>query len=307
MEGYVNASSKLKYLRFITGRHDLPFYTPDYVQLQKSFLDAFLKGHDPEGWSQGKPPPVGYRVRTGDVGYNNTAAEDAYPMKKCNTWPIPGTQYVKYFLTASQGLTDTSEPSDREEKLSYDALGNLKDPKVVQFTSAPFKEEVEFTGHVVAHLNVSVTTSAGSTPSDIDLFVTLRHLDNTGKEIYYTGTVGDPVPITKGWLRCSLRAVNSSHPQHAPWHPHREYRSTDRSPLEVGKVYEVDVEIWPTNVVLQAGDKLVFEVASGDTQGAGLFEHNSKQDRDDATFKGVNHIHFGNGAQNWVLMPVVPK
>lgn len=303
----MNASSKLKYLRFITGRHDLPFYTPDYVQLQKSFLDAFLKGHDPEGWTQGKPAKVGYRVRTGDVGYNNTEKEDVYPTKYHPSWPVPETQYVKYFLTASNGLTQSPGHSEQDEKLSYDALGNLKDPKLVQFTSEPFAEEVEFTGHVVAHLNVSVTAYGDATPSDIDLFVTLRHLDSTGKEIYYTGTVGDPVPVSKGWLRCSLRAVNSSHPQHTSWHPYREYRSTDHSPLEQGKVYEVDVEIWPTNVVLQAGDKLVFEVASGDTQGAGLFEHNSKEDRNEATFKGTNHIHFGKDAQNWVLMPVIPK
>ncbi|KAL6247713.1 hypothetical protein RBB50_005061 [Rhinocladiella similis] len=307
VEGWMNASSKHKYLRFVTGRHDLPFYTKECVDMQHSFLDAFLKGKDPLGWSRGEQPKVGYKLRVGDVGFNDAAAETAYPTKYDSQWPIPGTQYTKYHLTSSQGLQD--KPSQEEGKLSYKALGDLKNQQLVQFTSAPFTEEIEFTGHVVAHLNVSVTPGEGSTtkPSDIDLFLTVRHLNAQGKEILYTGTVGDPVPITKGWLRASLRKVNEKSPRHQdPWHPHREYSSTDYSPLVPGEVYPVDVEIWPTNVVVSPGDRLVFEVSSGDTQGAGLFEHNSKEDRSEAIFAGDNHLHFGKGYENWLLMPVVP-
>lgn len=74
---------------------------------------------------------------------------------------------------------------------------------MVHFTTDAFASRTEFTGHVVAHLNVSVTGNEGSAthPSDMDLFITVRHLDVDGQEILYTGTVGDPVPITKGWLR----------------------------------------------------------------------------------------------------------
>lgn len=34
--GYLEAGSKNKWLWFISGRHDLPFYLPHYVELQKS-------------------------------------------------------------------------------------------------------------------------------------------------------------------------------------------------------------------------------------------------------------------------------
>lgn len=47
--GYLEAGSKNKWLWFITGRHDLPFFLPEYVALQKSFLDAWLKGKDDKG------------------------------------------------------------------------------------------------------------------------------------------------------------------------------------------------------------------------------------------------------------------
>ncbi|KAK4556987.1 hypothetical protein LTR86_005968 [Recurvomyces mirabilis] len=308
IEGFINSSSRQKYLRVITGRHDLPFYSPENVALQKSFLDAFLKDVDPEGWASGQPAKVGYKVRVGDVGYNDASAEDAYPMHLHEDWPVPGTQYVKYHLTANRELLESVRSKSHEStSIKYDALGSLKSPQFVQFTSQPFSSKQEFTGHVVAHLNVSLEVPATvDGPSDIDLFVTLRHSDPRGKEILYTGTVGDPVPITKGWLRCSLRAVKTTSPKHTFWHPHREYCSGDYAPLVAGKVYEVDVEIWPTNVVMQPGDRLILEVSSGDTQGAGLFEHNSTVDRDETTFAGINHIHFGPSTENWLLMPLIP-
>jgi predicted acyl esterase len=309
VEGFMNAGSEHKYLRIITGRHDLPFYSKEEVELQRSFLDAFLKDNDTVGWSRGKPPKVGYKVRVGDVGYNDAAAEKAYPERYSTAWPIPETKYTKFYLTSTHGLSDSSPSSKKEQKLSYKALGNLKDPQLVQFTSEPFTKDTEFTGHIVAHLNVSVSAEDDSTtsPSDLDLFITVRHLDKNGKEIFYTGTVGDPVPVSKGWLRVSLRKVNDKSPRHSFWHPHREYLSTDHAPLSRGEVYPVDVEVWPTNTILQPGDKLVLEISSGDTQGAGLFEHNSKEDRDETTFKGLNHIHFGEKYDNWLLMPVISQ
>ncbi len=64
LEGYVHAGSKFKYLRMITGRHDLPFYYEEEVEIQRSFLDAFLKGEDRVGWSQeGKVAPVSLVLR----------------------------------------------------------------------------------------------------------------------------------------------------------------------------------------------------------------------------------------------------
>jgi hypothetical protein len=76
-----------------------------------------------------------------------------------------------------------------------------------------------------------------------------------------------------------MRKVEKDHPKHKEWLPHREYRSTDALPVKPATVYELDVEVWPTNVVIEKGGRLVLEVSSGDTQGAGIFEHNHPQDR----------------------------
>ncbi|KAF5644602.1 cocaine esterase [Fusarium sp. NRRL 52700] len=308
IEGYIHAGSKFKYLRLITGRHDLPFYYEEEVEIQRSFLDAFLKGEDRVGWSEeGKVAPVSLVLRKGNVGFNDAEKEKAYPRREESEWPIARTQYKKLFLTPEQGLS-WDEPKTERKKITYRALGTLEKPEVVQFSTPAFEAETEITGHVVAHLNVSVSPDpSGPTPSDIDLFVTLRHFDPSGQEVFYTGTAGDPVPLTKGWLRVSLRKVDSENLKHREWLPHRNYTSKDVQPVIQGEIYAVDIEVWPTNVIVDKGGKLVFEVSSGDTQGSGIFLHNDPVDRSPEVFQGSNHIHFGPRQQNYVTLPVIPN
>lgn len=292
----------------MTGRHDLPFYYKEEVEMQKSFLDAFLKGQDSLGWTRHVQPRVRLVLRRGNVGFNDPKAEKAYLERPEEDWPIPRTAYTRYYLTRTQRLTISPESPSPHTKITYQAPGSLDSQELVLFKSQPFEQEVEFTGHLVAHLNVSATPTneVSPPPKEIDLFLTVRHLDADEKEVFYTGAVGDPVPVSKGWLRVSLRKVNEKNTRHAPWHPHREYLSTDIDHIEPGKIYSVDVEIWPTNVVMLVGDVLVFEVSSGDTQGSGIFEHNSPHDRPNNKFRGLNHIHFGDGLENYLLMPIIP-
>jgi predicted acyl esterase len=280
VNGYMWAGSKLKYLRFITGRHDLPFYYKQEVEVQKSFLDAFLKDKDTVGWSEpGKVSPVSIILRKGNVGYNDAKAELQYQRREEAAWPIPGTKYTKYYLTPDKTLIP--EAQFTKGSLSWNALGTIEKPQLIQFTTPPFAHEIEITGHVTAHLNVSVTPDEAviSDEKDIDLFLTLRHVSPEGDEVFYTGTAGDPVPLTKGWLRVSMRKQEDQNQRHRSYQPYRSYKSADVQSVKSGEVYGVDVEIWPTNVVVEKGGKLVFELSSGDTQGCGRFTHTSARDR----------------------------
>lgn len=310
IQGYLHAGSELKYLRCIVGRHDLPFYYEEEVEIQRSFMDAFLKGEDRVGWSQkGKLPPVDLVLRKGNPGFNDAPAEKAmFPRRTESEWPIARTQYTKFYLAPDTTLSTSKPTASVEGKVTYPALGKLDTPRLVQFKTELFDAETEITGHIVAHLNVSCSASSSSAkpPSDIDLFVTLRHLDSAGKEIFYTGTAGDPVPLVKGWQRVSLRKVETDHPKHRDWLPHREFRSTDVQEVKAGEVYAVDVEVWPTSVVVEKGERLVFEVASGDTQGTGIFGHWHPSDRPEDLFGGLNSIHFDSEHLNYVTLPVIP-
>ena len=78
-------------------------------------------------------------------------------------------------------------------------------------------------------------------------------------------------------------------------------------PVKVGEVYAVDVEIWPTNVVVSEGGKLILEISGADTQGSGIFTHESEKDRPEEVFKGTNEIVFGVGEGSYVVLPRIPE
>ncbi|KUJ07456.1 alpha/beta-hydrolase [Mollisia scopiformis] len=310
VEGFTWAGSKFKYIRFIVGRHDLPFYYHDEVEVQMSFLDAFLKDKDTVGWATpGKVPPVSMVLRKGNVGFNNPEFEATYKRREEPAWPIPRTKYTNYHLHSDGTLSTTPDSSKSPSTKSYKALGTLDHPELIQFTTPPFEQETEITGHIVAHLNVSMTPEdqSSKSPKDIDLFLTLRYLAPSGEEVHYTGTAGDPIPLCKGWLRVSMRKIDEQSAKHRPYLPQRNYLSTDVQEVKPGEVYGVDVEIWPTNVVAEKGGRIVFEISSGDTQGSGVFQHKSEKDRTGELLAGTNYVHFGEGLENYVALPVIPQ
>ncbi|EMC95494.1 hypothetical protein BAUCODRAFT_543523 [Baudoinia panamericana UAMH 10762] len=309
VEGYTHAGSKLKYLRFITGRHDLPFFYPEEVEIQRSFLDAFLRNDDREGWSiPGKVPAVDLLLRKGNIGVNKTETERfAFKRRHENEWPIARTKYTPFYMTPNLELGMQKPDLTTPATLRYQALGSEGNAQSFKFMTAPFKQETEITGHVVAHINVSLEATADNkNPSDIDIFATLRHIAPDGAEVLYTGSAGDPVPLCNGWLRVSLRKVNESHPRHRAWLPQRDYLRSDAQPVRPGEVYGVDVELWPTNVVVEEGGRLALEIGSGDLKNAGLFKHDHPEDRPVSTFGGANHIHFGPSVENYVTLPIIP-
>ncbi|KAH7066482.1 Alpha/Beta hydrolase protein [Paraphoma chrysanthemicola] len=298
--GWMRASSQHKFLHFIVGRHDLPFYYNHSAELQRSFFDAFLKDNDHDGWKSGKQPRVKLCLRRGDCGVDDPERELAFPSRAEADWPIPDTKYTKLFLGADNSLLNT--PSDTKTIVSYDALNG--DSAQFRFTT---KTTLEITGHIVAHLTVSASSgNQGQSPTEIDLFITLRKLTKGGSEVFYTGTMGDAVPVVKGWQRVSLRKTDPTHPLHRSYLPYRNYRSSDVQEVLLNKPYEVDVEVWPTNVVLEEGETLLLEVAGHDTQGVGNFSHGHEHDRRPEALGGKNNLHVG-GEDSWLLLPIIPK
>jgi hypothetical protein len=173
-------------------------------------LEAFLKNDDRAGWARkGEVPPVDLISRKGNVGYNDHQTEKLFSRRKENEWPIARTQYASLFLSPNGELGWTQPSVGKPCEIGFKAFGNPHSQTYVSFTTPPSESEVEITGHIVTHLNVSVfPENGGPTPGSIDLFLYLRHLTEPGSEILYTGTTGDGAPVSKGWLRISLRKSN---------------------------------------------------------------------------------------------------
>lgn len=112
--------------------------------------------------------------------------------------------------------------------------------------------------------------------------------------------------MVRGWLRLSLRATTKQPTALSKVIPERDFLSTEVQKVVVGEIYTVDVELWPTSVVVRPGEKLVLEISSCDSEGVSLFEHNHPEDRAECKLKGLNVIHLGSKFENFLRLPVIP-
>src|SRR5207247_4613198 len=199
-------------------------------------------------------------------------------------------------------------PPTAESAVEYDALG-----EGVTFWLPAAAEEVELTGPIAAKLFVSSTTA------DADLFLVLRAFDPDGAEVTFQGALDPNTPLANGWLRASHRKLDPVRST-----PFRPYHTNDeQQPLTPGDVYELDVEVWPTCIVLPPAYRLALSVLGRDYRyegpvsefgqtfvyagrGVGPFTHNDPETRPPEIYGGRVTIHSGPSHPSHLLLPVIP-
>jgi hypothetical protein len=295
VEGFVRAASKHKWLEIHGIEHWTHFYTDYGRLLQKRFLDYFLKGTD-NGWQN--QPRVQLQVRH----------VDKFVERMENEWPLARTQWTKFYPNPAD-LTLSRDPVKESGTITYDALGDG-----VTFLLPALKEEMEITGPSAAKLFVSSSTA------DADFFLVLRVFSPDLKEVTFQGAVEPHAPIAQGWLRASHRKLDPhlSTP-FRPYHTHDE-----KQPLTPGQIYELDVEIWPTCIVVPPGYRIGFTVRGKDYEypggsggrlsnmkveftGCGPFLHREARDRPASLFGGRVGLHFARDRAPYVLLPIIPR
>src|SRR5262245_22894020 len=294
-EGFVRAAAKEKWLEAHGIEHWTHFYTDYGRLLQKRFFDHFLKGEQ-NGW--GRQPKVQLQVRH----------LDRFVERHENEWPIKRTQWTKLFLNpAAQSLE--RKAGDSDGKVTYDGFGDG-----VSFLSAPLPGETELTGPLAARLFVSSSTA------DADLFLVFRVFTPDMKEVVFMGAIDPHTPIAQGWLRASHRKLDRKlSVEYRPYHAHDE-----KQPLKPGQIVELDIEIWPTCIVVPAGYRIALTVRGKDYEwqkttgaklsnfknellGCGPFLHDDPRDRPAAVFGGKVTLHMGPQHPSYILLPFIPK
>ena len=293
-EGFTQAAAPRKWLEVHGLEHWTHFYTDYGVDLQKRFFACFLHGDD-SGWRD--QPPVQLQVRRLD-GFTQRAEQE---------WPLARTVWRRLYLRPGSG--ELSEAAGAgQERLSYRADGDG-----VTFTAPPAERETEITGPVAARLFVS------STATDADLFCVLRLLRPGGREITFPGAIDPHTPVAQGWLRLSHRKLD---PQLST--PYRPYHSHDEiQPLTPGEIYQADVEIWPTSVVVPPGYRVALTIRGRDYEvrrpgaprlgtfknemtGCGPFLHDDPVDRPPDLTTSTQTLWHGPGRESYLLLPVIP-
>jgi len=292
VEAFVQAASKRKWLEIHGLEHWTHFSTNYGLALQKRFFDHFLKGAD-NGWD--REPPVLVHIRH----------VDGFELRKESAWPLEGTRWTRFYLSPGD-RTLRRDPPAVQETATYQALG-----QGVTFSTAPFEAPTEITGPVAAKLFVASSTV------DADLFLVLQLFDPQGEEVTFPGAVEPRAPIAQGWLRASHRKLD---PQRTT--PFRPYHAHDERQLLVpGEVYAVDVEIWPTCIVVPPGYRLTLTVQGRDLErplsghslgpwramrGSGPFVHDHPWDRRPEIYGGRVTVYGGGATPSFLLLPVIP-
>jgi predicted acyl esterase len=294
-EGFMRAASEQKWLEVHGIEHWTHFYTDYGVGLQKRFFGHFLKGED-TGWAA--QPRVLLQVRH---------PGERFVERHESEWPLAGTRWTKLYLDPS-GLGLARTPVKRNGTVAYAGLG-----EGVTFLTAPLDRETEITGPVAAKLYVS------SKSHDADLFLVLRVFTPSMQEVTFQGALDPHTPIAQGWLRASHRKLDRKLSR-----PYRPYHSHDeKQPLVPGQVYEVDVEIWPTSIVIPPGHRIGLTVRGRDYEypggpavglgtlgavftGVGPFKHDDPRDRPPEVFGETVTVHCGPSRPSHVRLPVIP-
>ena len=293
-EGFVRAASKKKWLEVHGIEHWTHFYTDYGRKLQLRFFDYFLHGKD-NGWD--KQPPVQLQVRHVD-GFVERAEQE---------WPLARTKWTRLYLDPTSGAL-TGERGKEKAVIRFDAMGDG-----VTFLTAPLAQETEITGPSALKLFVSSSTA------DADIFVVLRVFSGDLKEVVFQGAIDPHTPVGQGWLRASHRRLDKKlSTPYRPYHTH-----TKREPLKPGEVVELDIEIWPTSIVVPAGFRVALTIRGKDyvyagpsggrlsnfkneLTGCGPFLHDDPRDRPPDLFGGVTGLHFGGAARPYLLLPIIP-
>ena len=293
-EGFVRAASAHKWLEAHGLEHWTHFYTDYGVTLQRRFFDHFLKGTD-NGWE--RQPKVQLQVRHVDHFIERHEKE----------WPIARTQWARFYLDPrDQSLR--RDPVRSDEAVTYEGFGDG-----VTFVSPPLETETEITGPLAAKLFVSSATT------DADLFLVFRVFTPDLREVVFMGAVDPHTPVAQGWLRASHRKLDRElATEYRPYHTHDEPQ-----PLRPGEVVPLEIELWPTSIVVPAGYRIALTVRGRDYEwakstgarlsnfknelrGCGPFLHDDPRDRPAEVCGGKVTLHVGPEREAYVVLPVVP-
>lgn len=291
LKGFVDAGSKHKYLEVHGRAHWGLYYTRSYRDLHRRFFDYYLKGQG--DWEQSQPKVL-LQIRHPGEKFVSRAEQE---------WPLARTEWTRLYMRPAAKELAWALP-DTDEQASYEGFG-----EGLTMRTSPLAESVEITGPIQAKVFISSETT------DADLFLVLRVFDPDGQEVLFHGANEPKAPIAQGWLRASHRKLDpeKSRPW-MPYHPHLEVE-----PLVPGQVYELDVEIWPTCLVIPAGYTIALSVLGRDfdhglpgptshlgtpLRGCSFFLHGG---RSEEIYGKTVTVHSGPEYPSYVVLPVIPE
>ncbi|KAF1819116.1 hydrolase CocE/NonD family protein [Dissoconium aciculare CBS 342.82] len=300
---YRRVASKQKWMRVHNTQEWVDIADLDNARDLKRFFDRFLKGIEND-WEA--TPPV--RLSTLNPGGVDRVGRAE------SSWPLERQHLRKFHLDAAQNKL-LPQPAKDASSIAY----NSEDLRASIRFAIEVEREMEITGYITLRMCVEAESA-----NDLDLFTALYKEDASGKRLHHI-TLSAPdkrkwvesmkedgkLPATlsytgpTGRLRVSHRALDEmlSTPDE-PVMSHREEQL-----VAPGQIVPVDLTLWPTSMVVNAGERLVVEIGGHEVGPLspkavplpGSFLSLATRNR------GIHRIHTGGQYESWLKLPIIPN
>lgn len=271
-----------------------------------SYHDEIIKWYD--YWLKGKntgimdEPPVKYWV----MGANK--------WRTGTDWPLPETQWTKYYLGSWERLaTEAPVSPDMTQTvdLAPDAFVQMPPTKTtkiekLRYMTEPLAEDVLVAGPI------SLTFHASIDQEDTNWIVILK---DVGPDVsVQTAREGERnIPddlkereLTRGWLKASHRALDADRSK--PWAPFHKLTRKAHKPVVPGEINEYRIEILATANQFNKGHRICLEITSLDlpTGVAGLSNVEYIPYHVCSSKTVLHKIYHDASHPSHLLLPIIP-
>jgi putative CocE/NonD family hydrolase len=230
-----------------------------------------------------------------------------------SAWPLPETQWTKYYLSSWERLTTEPPSAARTSAASPQPDVFVQMPPTqtlevsrLRYMSDPLPDDILVAGPI------SLTFHASIDQEDTNWIVALKDVGpdvsvRTAREGERRVPGGLPErELTRGWLKASYRALDEERSR--PGEPFHRLTRDAIEPVEPGAIIEYQVQILATANQFKAGHRICVDIMSADMPtGTGAMTNVEYQPYHIVSSKTVVHKVYRDAEHpSHLLLPVIP-
>jgi predicted acyl esterase len=228
-------------------------------------------------------------------------------------WPLPETQWTKFYLNSWERLrTDPFTSSSAEDELPPDAFVQMPPTQTnsiqkLRYLSEPLSQDMLVAGPAVLNLFAAIDqddTNWIVSLKDVGPDVSVRTVREGEREISADLPERE---VSRGWLKASHRALD---PQRSkPWKPWHPLTRDAQQKVVPDEVTEYAVEIMATANLFRRGHRICIEIASADMPtGIGGATNAEYVPNHICSSKITLHKIYHDGRRpSHLLLPIIPQ
>lgn len=233
--------------------------------------------------------------------------------RHASDWPLPETQWTKYYLHSWERLrTEPFVSGGRDAYLKPDSFVQMPPTQTrtiqkLRFMTDPLSEDTLVIGPI------SLTLFASIDQDDTNWIIILKDIGpdvsvRTAREgeVYVPADLPER-ELTRGWLKASYRALDAERTK--PWKPWHLLTRTARAKIVPGEINEYRIEVMSTANLFERGHRICLDITSLDLPTGSGFGNNCEYVPYHVCSSKtvVHHVFHNEQYASHLLLPIIPK